>query len=85
MNRRNSPKNYGKMKISSIGASTALEISTASLREGLYWAFSSRMMVSLRTQLLLGQLLELAVFFQPALKIRHGHSSPPSSSWSARS
>ncbi len=42
-------KNYSKIKISSIGASTTREISTASLRDGLYCAFSSRIMVSRRT------------------------------------
>lgn len=38
-----------KRKISSIGAPTAREISTARRSEGLYWAFSSRMIVSRRT------------------------------------
>ena len=40
---------YGNTKISSIGASTALEIWIASLRDGLYWAFSNRIIVSRRT------------------------------------
>ena len=37
------------MKMSSMGASTALEMSTASLRDGSYRAFSRRMIVSRRT------------------------------------
>lgn len=37
------------MNISSIGAPTALEISIANLREGLYCAFSKRIIVSRRT------------------------------------
>lgn len=37
------------MKISSIGASTALEMSIASLSDGLYCAFSKRIIVSRRT------------------------------------
>ena len=35
--------------MSSMGASTAREMSMASFSEGLYWAFSRRMMVSRRT------------------------------------
>ena len=37
------------MNISSIGAPTALEMSIANLREGLYCAFSNRIIVSRRT------------------------------------
>ena len=51
---------YLKIKISSIGASTALAISTASLRDGLYCAFSKRIIVSRRN------LLSLLCFFIPA-------------------
>lgn len=40
---------YLKMNISSIGSPTALEISIANLREGLYCAFSKRIIVSRRT------------------------------------
>ena len=40
---------YENIKISSIGASTILEISIASFNEGLYCAFSNRIIVSLRT------------------------------------
>ena len=40
---------HRNMNISSIGAPTALEISTASFSDGLYCAFSRRMIVSRRT------------------------------------
>lgn len=40
---------YENIKISSIGASTILDMSIASFNEGLYCAFSNRIIVSLRT------------------------------------
>lgn len=40
---------YENIKISSIGVSTILDMSIASFNEGLYCAFSNRIIVSLRT------------------------------------
>ncbi len=47
--RRSEKWNYLKIKISSIGASTALEMSIANFKDGLYCAFSKRIIVSRRT------------------------------------
>ena len=72
-----------------MGAPTAREMSMASLREGLYWAFSRRMMVSRRTPTLAASCswvnsFSWRYFFSLHSNSGMAHSPSPSagSSWS---
>ena len=72
-----------------MGAPTAREMSMASLREGLYWAFSRRMMVSRRTPTLAASCSWVSsfswrYFFSLHSNSGMAHSPSPSagSSWS---